>query len=237
MKFVMSCIGKHMKHIKLRLCRNALLVSVAALMPFGAMASEPAKLEIKIAAECKIRTFTATASGSEKLDAGGGKLALLGLWKPANFTVKAQRRVNSAYVYDYSKQNSFGGYSSKGEVATPQLDLFEATVELDIPKETRAVDISGIELQVTGSPSGGILGFDILRSAEISDDFVNLDNGLCIMEGDSTSAVKYMAILNASAPRSTIVFLASGATRPLPVRILFAVPTSAKSVIFSRKTK
>ncbi len=224
-----------MRQMKAQGRRNVILTSVAAAMlALVATASEPAKLEV--ADNCTIRTFAAVASGSEKLEAGSGKLALLGSWRPSKLLVKGYRRIESAYVYDESHQNSFGGYSSERKAATPLLDLIEVTVEVDVSKDTRAVDISGLELQVAGSPPASILGFDTMRSAEVSDDFVKPDNGLCIVEGDGASPAKYLSILNTSAPRSTIVFLASCATRPLPVRMLFAIPAGTKAVtIVQRK--
>jgi hypothetical protein len=215
--------------------RHAILVSFVAAISVAAAAGEAPSLEIKMASGCRLRAFVAAASGAERLDAGGGKLALVGLWKPIKLRIMGHRRLESAYVYDLSERNGFGGYSSRRRASTPQVDLLEVTMEVDVPSGARAVDLSGLDFKVTGASLATILGFDTMRSVEVSDDFVSLDKGLCLAENDGSSRAKYTATLNATAPPSTVVYLDDGATRPLPLRILVAVPAGTKSMSISQR--
>jgi hypothetical protein len=221
--------------MELRNVRHAALVGIAAMMSMAAAPSQIANVAVKMDQDCRVRTFVPSATGAAKLDAGNGVLALVGTWQPVRLSIKGHRQIDSAYVYNYALKNNWGAPTSKREASTPSATLFEVTVVVELPKGARAVDTSSLEFTIPGSSPATALGFDTIRSAEVSDDFVVLDNGLCLTENDGGLAAQYLGILNATASRSTIVYLSGEATRPLPIRILVSVPAGAKAISVSQR--
>lgn len=199
--------------------------------------AESTNLEVRVAPDCMARVFLPVASGTAKLEAGDGVLALVGRWETAQVTLKAQRALTSAYVYNYAVKNNWGAPTSKREATTPESRLLEVTLLVGLPKGAKAVDTTDLVFRVSDNSEAAILGFDTVRSAEVSDDYVVRDNGLCITEETGGLPAQYLGILNAKASPSAIVYLSGEATRPLPVRILISIPANAKTVTLGLKKK